>query len=85
MWLNTPQLAGGDVRNLVRGEELKLKTSEADFLRFSINTTALYCVETLWISGYSSLNSAFIYLKKVGAGKAERFNITVSAGFCTLY
>lgn len=45
MWLNTPQLAGGDVRNfLVRGEELKLKTSEADFLRFSINTNALYCV-----------------------------------------
>lgn len=45
MWLNTPQLAGGDVRNfLARGEELKLKFSEADFLGFSKNIDALYYI-----------------------------------------
>lgn len=45
MWLNATQLVGGDVRNfLVRGEELKLKISEADFLRFSINTNAMLCI-----------------------------------------
>lgn len=45
MWLNATQLVGGDVRNfLVRGEELKLKISEADFLRFSINRNAMLCI-----------------------------------------